>query len=85
MSDNMNDASKLVYPTYSFGYADNEGKSVEMIVGGPDYMYWEKIMASFIDFLEAGGYLGVKERVAIPELFASREWTGPVFNPEESL
>jgi len=85
MSDNMNDASEWVYPTYSFGYTDNEGKSAEMIVKGPDYMYWEKIMASFIDFLEASGYRGVKERVAIPELFASREWSGPVFNPEESL
>ena len=85
MSDNMNDASEWTYPTYSFGYTDNEGKSAEIIVGGPEYSRWEPILASFIDFLEVGGYRGVKERVAIPELFASRKWTGPVFNPEESL
>jgi len=85
MSDNMNDASKWVYPTYSFGYADNESKAAEMVVGGPDYMCWEALMISFIDFLELSGYRGVKERVALPELFASRKWTGPVFNPEESL
>ena len=86
MSDDFNDdASEWTYSTYSFGFTDNEGKSAEMIVGGPDYVVWEKIMASFIDFLEASGYRGVKERVAIPELFASREWTGPVFNPEDSL
>ena len=73
------------YPTYSFGYTDNEGKSAEMIVGGPDYARWEPIMASFIDFLEVSGYRGVKERVAIPEIFASREWRGPTFKPEKEL
>jgi hypothetical protein len=85
MSDNMNDASEWTYSTYCFGFTDNEGKSAEMIVGGPEYARWEQIMASFIDFLEVSGYRGVKERVAIPKLFASREWSGPVFNPEESL
>ena len=85
MSDNMNDASEWTYSTYSFGFTDNEGKSAEMIVGGPEYCRWEQVMASFIDFLEASGYRGVKERVAIPELFASRQWSGPTFNPEESL
>lgn len=73
-----------IYSTYSFSYSDNEGKSAGMIVGGPDYVVWEKIMESFIDFLEASGYRGVKERVAIPELFASSTWTGPTFNPEDN-
>lgn len=79
------DASEWTYSTYSFGFTDNEGKSAEMIVGGPDYVRWEQVVASFIDFLEVSGYKGVKERVALPERFASSKWTGPTFNPEDSL
>lgn len=83
MIDNNDTAWK--YPTYSFGFTDNEGKSAQMIVGGPEYSRWEPIMASFLDFLEASGYRGVKARVAIPEGFASEQWSGPVFNPEDQL
>ena len=73
------------YSTYSFGYTDNEGKEATMIMGGPDYVVWVQLMDSFIDFLEATGFIGVRERLALTANSPSADkWRGPTFTPEDS-
>ena len=71
---------------YNFNYSDGEWRSIRVSFtpGGT----WPEVLEQFVDFLSNVYGYNIREKVAIkqsPFAFYDDTWSGPVFNPEESL
>jgi hypothetical protein len=71
---------------YIFQYTDGDARHVATSFT-PGYT-WPEVLEQFVDFLSNVYGYNIREKIAISESpFASYDdtWSGPVFNPEESL
>jgi hypothetical protein len=72
--------------TYNFHYTDGETRSIQVSCS-PGAM-WPEVLEQFVGFLSNVYGYDIREKIAIAESpFASYDdtWSGPVFNPEDSL
>jgi hypothetical protein len=72
--------------TYQFHYNDGEARTISMSFS-PGYT-WPEVLEQFVDFLSNVYGYNIREKVAITENpfgVEPEKWSGPVFNPEESL
>jgi hypothetical protein len=72
--------------TYNFDYFDGKDRSITCQFS-PGAM-WPEVLEQFVGFLSSVYGYDIREKIAIAESpFVSYDdtWSGPVFNPEESL
>ena len=78
----MNESNEF----YSFEYNDGDNRHISMSFTPGDT--WPEVLEQFVGFMSNVYGYDIRERVAVAEsrFGVDREkWTGPVFNPEESL
>jgi hypothetical protein len=69
---------------YSFSFTDCTNETHTSIFENTDSDRWVSMLEDFVNFLEASGFHGVRERIRVPRSFATdAEWTGEFFDPEE--
>ncbi len=72
--------------TYNFHYTDGETRSIQVSFSPGDT--WPEVLEQFVGFLSNVYGYDIREKVAIkksPFFLHDDSWSGPVFNPEESL
>ncbi len=77
---------EIIKENYIFQYTDGEDRHVAVSFS-PGYT-WPEVLEQFVDFLSNVYGYNIREKVAIkqsPFAFYDDTWSGPVFNPEESL
>jgi hypothetical protein len=71
---------------YSFEYSDGDARHISTSFTPGDT--WPEVLEQFVSFMgNVYGY-SIRESVAIkksPFFIHNESWSGPVFNPEESL
>ena len=70
---------------YTFQYSDGEDRSVYVSFSPGDT--WPEVLEQFVSFMSNVYGYDIRDQVAIERrpFFPHDEWTGPVFDPEESL
>ena len=71
---------------YNFNYSDGEWRSIRVSFTPGDT--WPDVLEQFVGFLSNVYGYDIREKVAIkqsPFAFYDDTWSGPVFNPEDSL
>jgi hypothetical protein len=72
--------------TYNFNYFDGEERSIRVAFTPGDT--WPEVLEQFVGFLSNVYGYDIREKVAIkksPLFLHDDSWSGPVFNPEDSL
>jgi hypothetical protein len=72
--------------TYHFHYNDGEDRSMRVSFTPGDT--WPEVLEQFVGFLSNVYGYDIREKVAIkksPFFLHDDSWSGPVFNPEDSL
>ena len=72
--------------TYQFNYNDGEDRNVFVSFTPGDT--WSSVLEQFVDFMSNVYGYDIREKVAIkksPFFGHDDSWSGPVFNPEDSL
>ena len=72
--------------TYSFNYSDGDCRSVRVSFTPGDT--WPEVLDQFVGFLNNVYGYDIRQKIAVAEsrFGVDRDkWTGPMFNPEESL
>lgn len=64
---------------YTFTHTDIEGSTTCLSFGGEEYIFWPEVLAKFMVFLNANGFLGVEERIALLDGFEPMAWRGRTF------
>ena len=84
MTDNFNDDADYSQ-TFTFSFKEDGTTLVKQQLFA-EGVTWPKVLESFLGFLEASGYIGVKEKVRIEEnRFMESEWTLDTFEKEEDM
>ena len=69
---------------YTFLNTDADGNTTTLSFEGEQYIFWPEVLAKFMVFLAAQGFIGVDERIAIKEEFAPlHSWNGRTFEDVE--
>lgn len=71
---------------YSFEYSDSVDRQISMSFNPGDT--WPEVLEQFVSFMSTVYGYNIREQVGIMESPFGVErglWSGPVFNPEESL
>jgi len=69
---------------YSFTY-DGVGGSVSFTLREDEGITWVSILNRFVAFLEASGYVGVREKIRLEQGFmAMQDWAGEFFSYDYS-
>ena len=72
--------------TYNFNYFDGEERSIRVAFSPGDT--WPEVLEQFVAFMSNVYGYNIREQVAIAENrfgVDPEKWSGPVFNPEDSL
>jgi hypothetical protein len=72
--------------TYNFNYFDGEDRSIRVAFSPGDT--WPEVLEQFVAFMSNVYGYNIREQVAIAENrfgVEPEKWSGPVFNPEDSL
>ena len=72
--------------TYNFHYTDGETRSIQ--VSCCPGATWPEVLEQFVGFMSNVYGYDIREKVAIkksPFFLNDDSWSGPLFNPEESL
>jgi len=72
--------------TYTFRYFDGEDRSISTSFSPGDT--WPEVLEQFISFMNNVYGYDIREKVGIvsrPFGLNQEKWSGPVFNPEDSL
>ena len=72
--------------TYNFNYFDGEDRSIRVAFSPGDT--WPEVLEQFVAFMSNVYGYNIREQVAIAENrfgVDPEKWSGPVFNPEDSL
>ena len=71
--------------TYNFHYTDGETRSIQ--VSCCPGATWPEVLEQFVGFMSNVYGYNIRGKIAIANPFFLHDdtWSGPVFNPEESL
>lgn len=85
MNDNYSYDDMAVTQTFVFSYAEGPTTFVKQEVY-PDTVTWPVVLESFLNFLEASGYVGVTAKVRLEENpFTESDWTLGTFEAEQDM
>lgn len=66
--------------SYTFSHTDIEGSTTCLSFGGEEYTFWPEVLSKFMVFLNANGFHGVEERIALLDGFEPlHSWRGRTF------
>ena len=66
--------------SYTFSHTDIEGSTTCFSFEGHEYTFWPEVLAKFMVFLNANGFRGVEERIALLDGFEPpTSWVGRTF------
>ena len=83
MNDNFSYSDTDYSQTFTFSFKEDSQTLVKQQVF-EEGSTWPVVLESFLNFLEASGYVGVKEKVRIEENpFMESEWTLDTFEKEQ--
>ena len=69
---------------YTFLNTSENGNTTSLSFEGEEYEFWPEVLAKFMVFLSAQGFIGVDERIAIKEEYAPiHSWSGLTFTVEK--
>ena len=72
---------------YSFSFTDCTNETHTSIFENTDSDRWVSMLEDFVNFLEASGFHGVRERIRVSSdwggSYGDEEWSGKFFDPEE--
>ena len=65
---------------YTFLNTDADGNTTTLSFEGQEYTFWPEVLAKFMVFLNANGFRGVEERIALLDGFEPpTSWVGRTF------
>lgn len=65
--------------SYTFMHTDEYGNTNSMSFDGEQYAFWPEVLVKFMIFLNANGFLGVEERIALLDGYEPMAWRGRTF------
>ena len=85
MNDNFSYDDMDVTQSFVFSYAEGTTTLVKQETF-PEGITWPVVLESFLNFLEASGYVGVKAKVRLEENpFVESDWTLGTFETEQDM